>query len=99
MVTKSAKDYLEALAEALEISATRYDQAHERYHSLGKWLNRDASSIKQFDPTMYSQGSFAFGTVIMPYTDSEEYKNLRPFSHRHGDENADKFLVNGADAV
>lgn len=73
MTTKSAQDYLEALADELDISETRYEQAYERYHSLGKWLNRDASSIKQFDPSMHVQGSFAFGTVIKPYSDAEEY--------------------------
>lgn len=73
MVTKSAQDYLKALAEELDISETRYDQAYERYHSLGRWLNRDASSVKEFDPAVYVQGSFAFGTVIKPYADTEEY--------------------------
>lgn len=73
MVTKSAQDYLEALAEELDISETRYDQAYDRYHSLGEWLNRDASSIKKYAPNMYAQGSFALGTVIKPYTDAEEY--------------------------
>lgn len=73
MVTKSAQDYLKALAEELEISETRYDQAYDRYHSLGKWLNREASLIKKFDPYIYAQGSFAFGTVIKPNTDEEEY--------------------------
>jgi hypothetical protein len=73
MITKSAQDYLKALAEELEISETRYDQAYDRYHSLGRWLNRDASSIKQFEPAVYVQGSFAFGTVIKPYNDTEEY--------------------------
>lgn len=73
MVTKSAQDYLEALAEELEISETRYDQAHDRYQSLGKWLNRDVSSIKQYVPSIYAQGSFALGTVIRPYTDAEKY--------------------------
>tara|TARA_R110000772_G_scaffold108722_4_gene211830 strand:+ start:40498 stop:41706 length:1209 start_codon:yes stop_codon:yes gene_type:complete len=73
MATKSAEDYLEALAEELNISETRYDQAHDRYHSLGNWLKRDASSIKQYTPNIYAQGSFALGTVIKPYTDAEEY--------------------------
>jgi hypothetical protein len=73
MATKLAQDYLEALAEELQISETRYDQAYDRYQSLGNWLNRDASSIKQYSPNIYSQGSFALGTVIKPYTDAEEY--------------------------
>ena len=68
MVTKSAQDFLEVLAEELNISETRYEQAHDRYHSLGKCLKRDASSIKQYAPNMYAQGSFALGTVIKPYS-------------------------------
>ncbi|MGE4441987.1 MAG: nucleotidyltransferase [Desulfomicrobium sp.] len=73
MITKEAHNYLEALSEELNISETRYKQAHDRYNSLGQWLNRDTSLIKQFKPSMYIQGSFAFGTVIKPLTDAEEY--------------------------
>lgn len=73
MVTKSAQDYIDSLASELDISETRYDQAYSRYHSIGEWLNRDKSSIKQYDPTIYVQGSFAFGTVIKPNNDTEEY--------------------------
>lgn len=73
MVTKLAQDYLEALAEELNISESRYDQAYDRYKSLGKWLNRDNSSIRRYAPNIYAQGSFALGTVIKPYTDAEEY--------------------------
>lgn len=73
MITKEAQNYLDALAEELAISETRYNQAYDRYKSLGKWLNRDGSSIKIFEPSMYIQGSFAFETVIKPLTDTEEY--------------------------
>lgn len=73
MATKLAQKYLEALAEELQISETRYDQAYDRYKSLGNWLSRDTSSIKKYLPNIYAQGSFALGTVIKPYTDAEEY--------------------------
>ena len=73
MVTKTAQNYIKALAEELEISESRYDQAHRRYRAVGEWLNRDASSVKEFAPAVYAQGSFAFGTVIKPYTEEEEY--------------------------
>lgn len=73
MVTKTAQNYIKALAEELEISESRYDQTHRRYRAVGEWLNRDASSVKEFAPAVYAQGSFAFGTVIKPYTEEEEY--------------------------
>jgi hypothetical protein len=73
MTTYSAQSYIQALAEELDISDSRYEQAYDRYRSLGKWLNRDASAIKEHDPAMYVQGSFAFGTVIKPCSDEEEY--------------------------
>lgn len=73
MVTRAAQNYLKALAKELRISETRYEQAHNRYNSLGDWLNRNESSIKEYDPVVYAQGSFALGTVIRPYTDVEEY--------------------------
>lgn len=73
MVTKLAEDYIEALAKELDINDNRYEQAQNRYHSLGKWLDRDASLVRNFSPSVYAQGSFALGTVIKPYTDNEEY--------------------------
>lgn len=73
MVTKAAQDYLKALTEELEISETRYEQAYNRYRSLGEWLDRYNSSIRNYDPAVYVQGSFALGTVVKPYTEVEEY--------------------------
>lgn len=72
-VTSIAKNYLESLAEELEISDTRYEQAEERYQSLGRWLNRDASTLKKYGPTVYVQGSFGLGTVIKPLHADVEY--------------------------
>lgn len=73
MATRTAQEYLKALAEELEIGETRYQQAYDRYHALGEWLSRENSAIKQYAPSVYAQGSFALGTVIKPYTDEEEY--------------------------
>jgi len=72
-VTKQAKDYLEALADELEISDARYRDAEESYNSLGRWLNREGSTVKRYDPIVYVQGSFRLGTVIKPLTEEEEY--------------------------
>lgn len=72
-ITKQAETYLEALAEALEIPRTRYEQAEKSYHSLGEWLHREASTVRNYDPDVFVQGSFRLGTVIRPLSDDEEY--------------------------
>lgn len=71
--TAEAEDYLEALADELEIPEHRYETAETSYTSLGGWLNRENSSIRAFGPEVYSQGSFALGTVIAPISDAEQY--------------------------
>lgn len=73
MPTKTAEDYLAALADELAISDTRYEQANKSYASLGDWLHRPASKVLQFDPEIYVQGSFRLGTAIRPLSEEEEY--------------------------
>ena len=58
MPTKAAEDFLAALADELAISDARYDQACRSYESLGDWLHRPESSVRQYDPQVYVQGSF-----------------------------------------
>lgn len=72
-ITKEAEGYLEALAEELAIPPGRHEQAVARYESLGKWLHRDASAVKKYDPQVYSQGSFRLGTVIRPDDENGQY--------------------------
>jgi hypothetical protein len=72
-ITASSRRYIEALADELDISETRYEQAEQSYMSLGRWLNRPESTISRFDPVVYVQGSFGLGTVIKPLNEAEEY--------------------------
>ncbi|WP_245572759.1 nucleotidyltransferase domain-containing protein [Lichenihabitans psoromatis] len=72
-LTKEAETFLEDLAAELEIPQGRYEQARERYRSLGEWLHRDASTVRQFDPQIYAQGSFRLGTAIKPPSEKEDY--------------------------
>ncbi len=72
-ITKQADTYLEALAKALEIPPSRYEQAEKSYKSLGDWLHRKDSSVSDFDPDVFVQGSFRLGTVIKPQSEDEEY--------------------------
>jgi hypothetical protein len=69
----SSRRYIEALVDELDITETRYEQANASYMSLGRWLNRDGSNIKLYDPVVYVQGSFGLGTVIKPLNLDEEY--------------------------
>lgn len=73
MSTKSAQDYLSALADELAISESRYEQASRSYTSLGEWLHRPDSAVVEYDPQVYVQGSFRLGTAIRPLNDEEEY--------------------------
>jgi hypothetical protein len=73
MMTKTAEEYLEALAAELAISEARYEQARSSYQSLGEWLHRAASTVLQYDPEVYVQGSFLYGTATRPANDAEEY--------------------------
>ena len=72
-LTKEAEDYLEDLAEELRVSDTRYEQAARSYKSLGEWLHRPASSVRNYGPQVYVQGSFRLGTTIKPLNEAEEY--------------------------
>jgi hypothetical protein len=64
---------LESIAEALDISDSHYQQAKQRYESIGKWLERDESKVACYSPEIYPQGSFALGTVTRPIFDIDEY--------------------------
>lgn len=72
-LTRESEEFLEDLAEELSVPPSRYEQAERSYKSLGDWLLRDASSVRQYAPKVYVQGSFRLGTTIRPSNDAEEY--------------------------
>ncbi len=71
--TRESEEFLEDLAEELSVPPSRYEQAERSYSSLGEWLHRDASTVRQYDPMVYVQGSFRLGTTIRPSNDEEDY--------------------------
>ena len=71
--TPSAADFMERLAAELEVPPSRYEEATRRYESVGAWLDRDESSLKDYDPVVYVQGSFRLGTPIRPASENEHY--------------------------
>ena len=66
-------DVLEEIAAALDIPPSLFEEAKNRYESLGDWLDRDESSLAAYDPTISPQGSFLLGTVTRPLTNADEY--------------------------
>lgn len=72
-LAKSHDDILEAIADALDIPPSKFEEAKSRYEAIGNWLDRPESSIAQFKPSISPQGSFLLGTVTRPFTDTEEY--------------------------
>lgn len=72
-LAKSHDDILEAIADALDIPPSKFEEAKSRYEAIGNWLDRPESSMAQFEPSISPQGSFLLGTVTRPFHDNEEY--------------------------
>ncbi len=72
-IKKHTEKLLENAVEALQISPSRYEAAERSYTSVGKWLNRDSSKLKDANPQVYVQGSFRLGTVIKPHSGDDDY--------------------------
>jgi hypothetical protein len=72
-LAKSHDDILEAMADALDIPPSKFEEAKSRYEAIGNWLDRPESTLAGYDPAVSPQGSFLLGTVTRPFTDEEEY--------------------------
>ena len=72
METKKQIILKKMLAE-LEIPESAYEKAIKRYEDIGGWFGREESSLNQYDPHVFPQGSFRLGTVIKPINSDEEY--------------------------
>lgn len=72
-LSRTAEEFIENLAQSLEIPDSRYEEAEKRYKSVGNWLKRPGSVFEHASPDVHTQGSFALGTVIKPVSEDEEY--------------------------
>jgi hypothetical protein len=70
---RTTNDLLNFIVEKLDIPKSLYEKAAARHRSLGEWLCREASAVKDFDPDVRPQGSFRYGTVNRPLDEDEEY--------------------------
>lgn len=66
-------DFLESLADVLDITQTQLEQAKTSYEAVGSWLSGDTSPIAKYKPVIYPQGSFRIGTVIKPIADEDNF--------------------------
>lgn len=64
---------LDLVVEHIDIPRSYYEKAADRHRSLGKWLCRESSAVRHFEPDVRPQGSFRFGTVIRPLNEDAEY--------------------------
>mgnify|MGYP002527931067 CR=1 FL=1 len=71
MYTKDQlNDLYERIVKTIDISNEMFDVAEKEYTDLGNWIDQ---ATPQYKILIYSQGSFALGTVIKPIEDSEDY--------------------------
>jgi len=58
--------FLEKVAEDLDIPPGKYQDAVDRYQSVGRWLEEGEYPDCATEPSIYPQGSFRLGTVVRP---------------------------------
>jgi hypothetical protein len=67
--TKDIEHILRIVANRLDISDSLFKKAESEYRAFSEWVKQKTD----YDVSMYSQGSFALGTVIKPIDDADDY--------------------------
>ena len=73
MLSNRSNEVLKGILEKIELPESAYEKAEKRYKDIGEWLHREDSSCLEYDPLVFSQGSFRLGTAIKSDGDEEEY--------------------------
>lgn len=73
LTRKEISQHLDDAIQEIEISPSNLEKAHQRYQSVGRWLCREESSLKNFSPNIYPQGSFNLGTAVKPISLDDDY--------------------------
>jgi len=71
MLDNQSNEVLKSILEKIELPNSAYEKAENRYKDIGEWLHRPESSCAEYDPNVFSQGSFRLGTAIRPDSDEE----------------------------
>lgn len=71
MLANRSNDVLKSILEKIELPDGAYEKAEKRYKDIGEWFHRPESSCIEYNPLVFSQGSFRLGTAIKPDSDEE----------------------------
>ncbi|KLN60762.1 hypothetical protein WH96_09765 [Kiloniella spongiae] len=71
MLGNRSNEVLKSILGKIELQDEAYEKAEKRYKDIGEWLHRPSSSCVEYDPHVFSQGSFRLGTAIKPDSDEE----------------------------
>ena len=71
ILTPLGNTYFNDLVREIALPESVYLQATERYKTVGDWLEKPASLLSEYSPTIYPQGSIALGTAIRPLAGDE----------------------------
>ena len=66
-------DIIEQILKDIDLPYEVKKKAKDRYEDLGKWLNRDDSTIAKYHPYIFPQGSFLIQTTIRPVSQDGAY--------------------------
>lgn len=69
---KNYSEFLEKVADELDIPPRKYQEAVVHYKAVGKWLEDGEYPNTDGRPHIYPQGSFRLGTVVRPIRDSKD---------------------------
>ncbi len=68
MNIQTRKTMIEEIAASIDIPDSTYEAAKKRYDDLSEWLIKNPKSKSaQFKPYVFPQGSFRYGTAILPW--------------------------------
>jgi|TARA_R110002072_G_scaffold80606_2_gene185105 hypothetical protein len=67
------EEVLQKIHAEIDMPQDILDTIIDRYQSIGRWLDRDGSSISQYDPKVAAQGSVRLGTANRPIGENDEY--------------------------
>ena len=70
---KSYSDFLEKLADSLDLTESQFLFAKEKYEELGNYLNAKDSLLSEYRPQILAQGSIKLGTCVRPVVEDDEF--------------------------
>jgi hypothetical protein len=71
MYTKEQlNDLYERIAKTIDITDELFEAAEKEYNDMSRWIDEQT---QDYNISIYSQGSFALGTVVKPLDDRDDY--------------------------